>query len=287
MAIYENTAKQFMELNPDVTIKVETLPGTDELQQKVYSSVAAGTGPDMLKMSEFFFKMRDQDLLLEWPEDLFPNSWFTEMYPNVNWDAYGRYVVPTGSCGTLLVYNKKMFEEVGLDPTVPPATWDDFDSASQKLALKDSSGSLSRCGFVPAGEWPGLSQCYQQGGNIVKVEGDQQVATFDSPEMQAALQHLIDDQVHKLTSWDAAFPDNLESIGTGLAAMTEDQSWVLGEYKGSYADVYPDLAYAPNPTPSGEPDPVYGYKSTVLDISVLKGHEASYPATFESHVLPR
>jgi ABC-type glycerol-3-phosphate transport system substrate-binding protein len=87
--------------------------------------------------------------------------------------------------------------------------------------------------------------------------------------------------VHKLTSWDAAFPDNLESIGTGLAAMTEDQSWVLGEYKGSYADVYPDLEYAPNPTPSGEADPFYGYKSTVLDISVLKGHEASYPATFQ------
>ena len=138
MAIYENTAKQFMELNPDVTIKVETLPGTDELQQKVYSSVAAGTGPDMLKMSEFFFKMRDQDLLLEWPEDLFPNSWFTEMYPNVNWDAYGRYVVPTGSCGTLLVYNKKMFEEAGIAKV--PASWDEVKEAAKKLTKPDRAG---------------------------------------------------------------------------------------------------------------------------------------------------
>src|SRR5688572_12789019 len=85
MAIYQQAATSFMEANPDVEVVVETLPGGDELQQKVYSALAANTGPSMLKMWEVFFKMREEDLLLPFPEDIFPDEWFTENYPSVDW----------------------------------------------------------------------------------------------------------------------------------------------------------------------------------------------------------
>ena len=49
----------------------------------------------------------------------------------MNWDVYGRYVIPTGISSTLLVYNRAMFEEAGLDPDTPPATWEDFLVAAQ------------------------------------------------------------------------------------------------------------------------------------------------------------
>jgi multiple sugar transport system substrate-binding protein len=279
MAIYQSAGNQFTEANPDVEVRVETLPG-GELQQKVYSAVAAGTGPSLLKMGEFFFKMREQDMLLPFPEDIFPDSWFEDMYPNVNWDAYGRYVVPTGSTGTILVYNKKMFADAGFDPESPPKTWDDFIQVAQAVTQTDASGRISRCAFVPADEWPGLSQCYQLGGNIVRREGDRQEATFDSPEMEKALQYLIADMVAQYEVWDPTFPSNIESVGTGLAAMTEDQSWIVGEFRTTYADLYPDLGFAANPTPTGQPDPFYGYKSTVLDVSALKGRPEDYEATF-------
>jgi ABC-type glycerol-3-phosphate transport system substrate-binding protein len=279
MKIYEDVAKTFMEKNPDVKITVETLPG-EELQQKVYSAVAAGTGPSMLKMGEFFFKMREQNMLLAFPEDIFPSSWYREAYPNVDWEAYGPYVVPTGTCGTILVYNKRMFKEAGLDPDSPPATWDDFINTAKALTKKDASGAVSQAGFVPSEEWPGLSQIYQLGGNIVKRNGDKQTATLDSPEAEKAFTHLAD-LVFKHTVWDPTFPNNLESVGTGVAAMTEDQSWVLGEFSGTYADIYPELGFAPNPTPTGKPEPLYGYKSTVLDISAMvSGRTEEYMPTF-------
>jgi multiple sugar transport system substrate-binding protein len=277
MAIYNAAGQSFMEANPDVTVLVETLPG-GELEQKVYSALAAGTGPNMLKMAEFFFRMREEELLLPFPDDIFPDSWFKEVYPSVDWDAYGRYVVPTSSCGTILVYNKAMFEEAGLDPESPPTTWDAFIEAAKATTQSDASG-ITRCGFVPSEEYPGLSQVYQQGGNIIDISGDAQTATITSPEVERAFQHLADlALVHKV--WDPTFPDNIESVGTGLAAMTEDQAWIIGEFTNTYADIYPNLGFAPNPTPTGEPDPYYGYKSTVLSVSALSGHEDQAPATF-------
>jgi multiple sugar transport system substrate-binding protein len=171
-----------------------------------------------------------------------------------------------------------MFEEAGLDPESPPRTWDEFIEAAQAVTQSDSAG-ITRAGFVPADEVPGLNQIYQLGGNMVKWEGDRQIATFDSLEVERAFQHLADlALVHQV--WDPTFPSNLEAVGTGLAAMTEDQSWVIGEYSTTYADIFPELGFAPNPTPTGKPEPVYGYKSTVLSVSAMAGHEERYPATF-------
>lgn len=277
MAYYDSVAQAFGEENSDITVTVETLPG-GEIQAKLFAALAANTGPNMLKMGENFFQLKQEDLLLAFPEDVFPDDWFTTTYPSVNWEPYDRHVVPTAACGTLLVYNKRMFEEAGLDPDSPPATWDEFIEAAKATTKRDSAG-ISQAGFIPAGEWPGLSQVYQLGGNIVEGEGDAKRATFDSEECVMAFKHLTDlATVHEV--WDPTFPGNLESVGAGLAAMTEDQAWVIGEFAGTYADIYPDLGFAPNPTPSGNADPYYGYKSTVLSVSALTGHNDQAPETF-------
>jgi ABC-type glycerol-3-phosphate transport system substrate-binding protein len=278
MAFYEQIAKAFMEQNSDVEITVVTLP-FEELQQKIFSSLAANTGPNLLKMSDStYFRMRDENILLPFPEDIFPESWFREMYPSFDLDSFGPYVVPTAGSGTVLIYNKAMFEEAGLDPDTPPATWDEFIEAAKAVTQRDSSG-MTRAGFVPSAEFAGLSQVYQLGGNILDNSGDAQVATIDSDEVQRAFQYLADlALVHEV--WDPTFPSNEEAVGTGLAAMTEEQSWIIGEFAGTYADIFPDLGFAPNPTPTSDAPPFLGYKSTVLSVSALTGHTDEAGASF-------
>jgi ABC-type glycerol-3-phosphate transport system substrate-binding protein len=277
MALYEQAANAFTEQNPDVEITVLTV--ADELQQKVYSSVAANTGPNLLKMGDdTYFRMRDEKILLPFPEDIFPESWFREMYPSFDLDTFGPYVVPSAGSGTVLIYNKAMFEEAGLDPDTPPTTWDEFIEAAKALTQRDSSG-MTRAGFVPSSEFAGLSQVYQLGGNILDNSGDTQVATIDSEEVQRAFQHLADlALVHEV--WDPTFPNNEESVGAGLAAMTEEQSWIIGEYAATYADIFPDLGFAPNPTPTSDAPPYLGYRSTVLSVSALTGHTDEAGASF-------
>lgn len=280
MELYRNVAEQYLEAHPNVTIKVESI-ASDRLP-KLYSALAAGTGPDMSKMGSLgeMHQMRGENLLLEFPETKFPTSWFKEAYPLFDIETNGRYVLPTGTACTLLIYNKAMFAEAGLDPESPPKTWDEFIAAAKATTKKDANGTITRTGMIVTPEYPVMNQIYQLGGNIIKNDGATQTSTYTSPEVKQAFQHITDlALVHEC--WDPAFPGNVEAMGTGLAAMTEEQTWVIGEFTGTYPDIYPDIGYAANPTPTGEPEPLYGYKDTVTSISALAGHPENYPATFD------
>ena len=79
----------------------------------------------------------------------------------------------------------------------------------------------------------------------------------------------------------AAFWATTRPWEPGLTAMIEEQTWVIGEFVNTYADMYPNIGYAAPPTPTGEPDPLYGYKDTVTSIAAVTGHPESYAPTWE------
>ncbi len=276
MDVYDQVAQEWASQRDGYTIEVLAVSSRME---KIAAALEAGTHPNLFKMGEEFFPMRREGLLLEFPEEIFTTEWYEETYPSVNWDVYGRYVIPTGVSSTLLVYNRRMFEEAGLDPDVSPATWDDFLVAAEATTQRDAGG-LTRCGVVPTGEWLGYNQVLQLGGNVVDGSGDVVQATFDSEEAIAGFQYIAD-LVLKHEVWDNEFPWNGEALGTGLACMTEEQSWIVGELQSTFADIFPELGFGPPPTPSGQPDPLYGYKSTVLSVSAFKGDEEAYDAVYD------
>jgi multiple sugar transport system substrate-binding protein len=268
MQIFADSANKYMESHPEVEIKVEALP-FDELWQKVYASVAAGTGPTLLKQKvQDYFKMVDQGILVPYPEEDFPNAWLEEKYPTFAWDRYGRYIMPTGGMGPLMFYNKQMFEEAGLDPEAPPTTWDELMEAAQKLTVTDSSGLIMRAGFVPGPEYQQLDYLYQLGGMIVQREGDTLTATFDTPEMIAAYQ-FAKDWADTYKVWDPEFLEYAEAFGTGNAAIVIGESYVVGDWRDNYADIMDVIGYAPIPTPTGDADPYRGRKSVVLMLSIM------------------
>ena len=279
MDLYRSVADKFAEQNDRITVDVQSIAGG--YVEKLYSALAAGTGPNMIKMRSlaFMHQMREENLVLEFPEDIFPPSWFEEAYPLFDIKTNGRYVLPTGTTCTLLMYNKEMFAEVGLDPDSPPRTWDDFTTAAKALTQKDGTGAISRAGFAVTDEWPTLSQIYQLGGNVIQNNGDEQISLMTSSEVHEAFTYISDMAlVHEV--WDPGFP-NFDSIGNGLAAMTEEQTWVIGEYINTYPDMYPNIGYSHPPTPTGEADPLYGYKDTVTSISAVTGHSENDGDTWE------
>ena len=218
MDLYRSVADKFAEQNDRITVDVQSIAGG--YVEKLYSALAAGTGPNMIKMRSlaFMHQMREENLVLEFPEDNFPPSWFEEAYPLFDIKTNGRYVLPTGTTCTLMMYNKQMFEEAGLDPESPPKTWDDFTTAAKALTQKDGTGAISRAGFAVTDEWPTLSQIYQLGGNVIQNNGDEQISLMTSPEVHEAFTYISDMAlVHEV--WDPGFP-NFDSIGNGLAAMT-------------------------------------------------------------------
>jgi len=275
MKLYADAAVGFMEKNPDVVVEVVTTPGGQDMMTKLFAALPGGNGPTMLKMGEFIFDLRDQGLLVPLPEDRFSDSWLRTEYPNFDWDTYGRYVIPTGTSASVLVYNKAMFAEAGLDPNAPPRTWDELITAAKALTRRDDQGAITRAGFVPyTEEFMPLDYLYQLGGNIISRDSGQPVVTFDTPEMQQVYQFLADLELkHKV--WSHDFLETGQAIGTGAAAMSICESWLIGDWRAEYPDTLADLGFAPPPTPTGGPNPSYGRKSVVLDVSVMSGRPAA------------
>jgi multiple sugar transport system substrate-binding protein len=277
MAKYELAANAFTEQNPNITIVVTSVP--DNLLEKVYSSVSAGTGPNMLKMSEWYHNMKEEDLLLEFPESRFPDNWWEEAYPTVYWPPYQGYIVPAGTDCSVLYYNRAHFEEAGLDPEAPPATWDEAIDYAQQLTKRDGSGLLAQAGWLPAIENPAWDQSFQQGGTLVSDDTPPE-ATVDTSEWVQAWQFIYD-MYYEYQAADVGFIGALEGMGTGLAGMAEGLTWMIGEFQGTYADMWPDLGIAKPPTPTGTADPLYGWKNYVLAVSALTGKPDEYEATFD------
>jgi ABC-type glycerol-3-phosphate transport system substrate-binding protein len=57
--------------------------------------------------------------------------------------------LPSTPSTTAMYWNKDLFRQAGLDPEKPPQTIAELDAMADKLAQRDSSGYLTRVGFLP------------------------------------------------------------------------------------------------------------------------------------------
>ncbi len=79
-----------------------------------------------------------------------------------------------------LIYNRELFEQVGLDPDRPPATWDEVRAAARKIAaLGDGVVGYADYSAQNQGGWHFTAELYSQGGDVVSADGTK--ATVDTP----------------------------------------------------------------------------------------------------------
>lgn len=129
-------------------------------------------------------------------------DFLTDFWPGVHANATVNgdlYAVPFQNSTPILFYNKEHFKEVGLDPEVPPATWDDLIEMGQKLIVKDGD-KTTRYGLmfpqqVGYGNWILQGFVMANGGQYYNTEYPGEVY-YDSPATRGALQ-FYDDLAHK------------------------------------------------------------------------------------------
>ncbi|HEX6290082.1 MAG TPA: sugar ABC transporter substrate-binding protein [Herpetosiphonaceae bacterium] len=109
-------------------------------------------------------------------------------------DQQGRiYGVPVGGYALGLLYNRKLFQEAGLDPNKPPTTWDEVREYAKKL----TDPSKGRAGFAELskgnqGGWHFTAWKYSFGGDLVQQKDGKWTATFNDENGVKALQTLKD-----------------------------------------------------------------------------------------------
>jgi len=125
-------ADQFEQANPGVTVNVEEEPEGGAFE----ALIAAGNQPDVIVASfgPQIGRLAAQEAVVPLEDMPGASELFAQIEPAAVQEIYGHnYYVPIGADVTLMIYNKQLFEEAGLDPEVPPATWDEFLAAAEKI----------------------------------------------------------------------------------------------------------------------------------------------------------
>ncbi|MGW0803264.1 ABC transporter substrate-binding protein [Nonomuraea sp. NPDC002799] len=120
-------------------------------------------------------------------------------------------IMPLRGFGHLLAYRTDLFQEAGLDPAAPPATWQDLRSAADRLVVRDGD-KITRSGVIfPADDPTSMSQAFgsflfQAGGTFVDESGTK--VTWNSEAGKRALGFLAD------------FYNGPKAVSTGLGEAT-------------------------------------------------------------------
>jgi len=230
--------KRFEAANPGIKVKHTTFPYAD-YQTKIAAAVPAGQGPDVVQL---YYGWLDNFVAAKFiqplPRDAFPHDVIEkEFYPIVqtmkrDGEYYG---LPTAVRTLALFYNKKLFQEAGLDPNKPPQTLDEYLEAAKKTVKRDAAGNMLSAGAVI--DMPGQDLHWwrevllrQMGGK--PYSDDNKSVAYDSEAGAKALNWYADLQrVHKVGQ--AGFMDEGQAaFRAGRAAMTVDGSFRLGAFGG-------------------------------------------------------
>ena len=125
-------ANAYQEANPGVTVTLELEPEGGVFQ----ALIAAGNQPDLIITSfgPQLGSIAAEGAAAELEELPGAADLFARIEPRALQELYGHsYYVPIGADVTLMIYNKALFEEAGLDPDSPPQTWDEFLAAAEAI----------------------------------------------------------------------------------------------------------------------------------------------------------
>lgn len=203
--LFKSFVEEFEKENPKIEIKLEYGGNLWTMRDKLLTAIAGGSAPDIAEIDSYWTpifaeagSLVNMEPYMALPgynkDDLVGPSLRSTQYQGES------YSIPFNLSNIVLYYNKKYFEEAGLDPEKPPTTWDEAIEMGKKLTLdKNGDGITDQWGLgCPlkadfGAIWYWLALFWQQGGelfNDAETEG-----TFNS-EAGVAATNIWREMVH-------------------------------------------------------------------------------------------
>jgi len=223
--------ENFEKANPDIDVVVEP-QAWDQMTPKFLAANNAGNAPDVIWVVTDFLGDAIKSGSLASLNDLFIKDWSEEQVADragAYWDLTNvdgvQHALFTSRNYISIVYRKDFFDEAGIDPA-SITTWDEFLKAAEELTVKDSSGQVTRYGFVQGFSEnqadPPMMIPYMlgKGAELFNADG---TANFASPEGVEALTFQTDlikkynVMPEAAVSWTV--DDVYEQFASGRAAM--------------------------------------------------------------------
>lgn len=122
----------YMQNHPNVKVNVEEEPEGGAFE----ALIAAGNQPDLIVTSfgSQIGHLAAGGAILPLEDLPGASDLFARLDKPTVEQLYGHnYYVPVGADVTMMIYNKEIFTQAGLDPNKPPVTWDEFLAAAAKI----------------------------------------------------------------------------------------------------------------------------------------------------------
>lgn len=228
---YQKVLKPAFEKATGIKLDLQVTQGWTGYQDKLAVLFASGKAPDVFTVpGEQLGSYAQSKMVL--PLDQWVSAWKErDDFPSAAWSDVtidGKiYAVPYRLDQRTLLYRTDFFEQAGLDPKHPPATWDELVSFGRKLVIRDNNGEFKRdaINLYPAGDFVGIF-VFQNGGRLVTP--DRLKADFDSRPAIEAFQFVVDlSRRYQLGSpWGSPWK-GANAVITGTAAMEYVGAWVM------------------------------------------------------------
>ncbi|MFD0712712.1 ABC transporter substrate-binding protein [Paenibacillus sp. GCM10027626] len=253
-AWFKKWTEEFNKTHENVEVKLTIVPG-DAWAQKMKAAQAAGKAPDITTMSYGNIANAaklEQILPLN---DLMDSAVFNDLYDNVKefvtvngkYYAYPKLVEPSA----VLFYRKDMFQDAGLDPEKPPATWAEVLEYGKKLTKKGVFGFSIAQNAADLG-WSSWGLQYNAAGHLaitddwskadINNEGYKNLFNFYQQAYQSGI--MPKQQLAPYTE--------IKPLGEGKVAMQVIGSWAIGQLRNSYKNVLDKVGVAPMASIDGE-----------------------------------
>jgi len=237
--------------HPDVVIEVQ-VTSWGEYWTKLEAAAESNTMPDIYWMhTDQILYYADFGILADLTDlyDGVDPNFYTDHYSEISLSnasgTDGRlYGVPKDKDNIVLVYNKEMFDAAGVPYPDESWTWEDMESASQKIYDKTGKYGYMAYNDEQLGYW---NFVYQNGGYI--LDEDNVYAGYTQPATADAIKYYVNLQKNDWCPNQAYFAET--TPGTAFfseqGAMFFEGTWSLLSELKNYPDMVGKWDVAPLP----------------------------------------
>jgi putative chitobiose transport system substrate-binding protein len=170
--------KKYQDANPGITIKWTDLP-YGSMENKLLTSIAGGAAPDVVNLNTpMALTLAGKNALVDLNKEATDEQrsiYFPDLFNSTKL-GNSAYAFPWYFGLSAFIYNKKIYEDAGLDPNSPPKTWEELKQ--QAIIIKQKTGKY---GFVPVYNPP--QDFYFSG--VPMISEDKKKITLNTPEALA------------------------------------------------------------------------------------------------------
>ena len=238
-------AEAFNAKNPDIHLTINTV---GDYQTTLMARLAAGNAPDMMGVwgGNYHYDLVKGGHLMELTGQPFLSNIKQEAIDFQMVDGK-LWSMPVDMAGLGFVYNKAIFEKLGLNV---PKTWDEFDKACAAIKAADITPIIlagQDAWTLQQALWTLASPLvYGKDPNfdMAVIKGEK---SYNCPEWQEALEHYIEvrDNYANADTMSMNYSLGNQMIAEGKAAMVMQGIWVVAAIQQYNPDA--DLGFFPAP----------------------------------------